>query len=75
VLSMCAHHFLAWWAWETGAWAGSTATPIMSITIRAALHVGLLTIAGATSWLRCGHKGWLALLALGAAAWALAWAT
>ena len=65
-----AHQTMAWWAHETGSWD----FPIAKHAYRAMWAAGLLLLAGAASWPRCGHKGWLALAALGAAAWLGAWA-
>lgn len=44
-----------------GQWGGAA----MSESKRLAMTLGMLCLAGGASWDRCGHKGWLALLAMG----------
>jgi hypothetical protein len=68
-----AHQAMAWVAWERGGWTSTFAGTPLTLLYRSLWAVGLLAMAGATSWPRCGHRGWLALLAIGAAAWAVAW--
>jgi hypothetical protein len=67
------HQGFAWWSWELGRWPWTTAGA-PTIVYRVSLSCGLLAMAGAISWERCRHRGWLALLAVGAAMWAVAWA-
>lgn len=63
---------IAWWAWETGAWGVTVIAPASGLFYRIALTVGLFGLAGATSWPRCGHRGWSALAAVGVAVWLIA---
>lgn len=65
------HQGFAWWSWEMGRWPWATAGG-MAIVYRVSLSCGLLAMAGAISWERCGHRGWLGLLAVGAVMWAMA---
>lgn len=73
-LGLGTHQAMAWWAHETGVWRGAPASPIIATAYRLAWAAGLLALAGAASWPRCGHRGWLGLLALGGLAWLVAWA-
>jgi len=68
------HQGMAWYAWEVGAWRGNAMHPALTVGYRLAWGAGLLALAGAASWPRCGHRGWQMLLALGVAAWLAAWA-
>lgn len=68
------HQVMAWWAWETGTWSSAPFSLMATFLYRLDWAFGLLALAGAASWPRCGHRGWLALLAIGGAAWMVAWA-
>jgi hypothetical protein len=73
-IGLAMHQGMAWHAWEMGTWRGSSMPPVLTIGYRLAWGAGLLALAGAASWPRCGHRGWQALLVLGVGAWLVAWA-
>lgn len=55
-------------ALEWSLWALGQTHPAPALAYRLCKVGGLLTIAGAVSFPRCGHRGWLALAACGAGA-------
>lgn len=60
-------------ALEWSLWALGRTHPAPALAYRLCKIAGLLTIAGAVSFPRCGHKGWLSLAAMGAVAAGVSW--
>ena len=62
------HQAMTLWAYETAQYGTLIVDPwiiAQAINYRLGSSFGLLAFAGAATHPRCGHKGWLALTALG----------
>lgn len=68
------HQSYVWYAWEMNLWGGAVQIVPVAVVYRALWGAGLLLLAGSTTWEKCGHRGWLSLVALGSGAWLVAWA-
>lgn len=64
----------AWAALETGLWTAPISLPWGAIPYRLLWMSGLVGFGGRALWFKCGHKGWMGMIAVAAAGWMIGWA-